>query len=232
MKLGLLLASSPERPELAAASQLATDSLCAGEEVYLYLIDDGVGTLDRPEIDHLRKKGVKLHVCAYGARKRHIPWDSEKAIFSGLAALADIICGCDRFLAFTPFGRSPETTVHRSFGSLPRTLITITQDPRESHYPAEAIRIGAGIGGWRKTEVNFLLHGPASRILAPDASQWVDGENYEHYLPIIHEWKRPFYLAPDAEKNAELRESGMDCRWCDAAALQELTQAAACRILL
>jgi len=231
MKLGLLLASSQEQPELAAVYQLAMDSLCAGEEVYLYLIDDGVVNLDRPEIDRLRKEGVKLHVCAFGARKRHIPWDPEKAIFSGLAALADIICSCDRFLAFTPFGRSPDTLAHRSSASLPRTLITITQDPRESHYPAEAIRIGAGIGSWRKTEVNFLLHGPSSRVLAPDAGQLVDGENYEHYLPIIREWKRPFHLAPDAEKIAELREAGMDYRWCDASVLQELTQAAACRIL-
>ena len=125
MKLGLLLASSPERPELTLVYRQTIRSLQAKDDVYLYLIDDGVKTLDCPEIEELRKKGVKLFACAYGAKKRGIPWDSEKAVFSGLTVLVDMIAGCDRFLAYTPLGNSPESGAPKHTHSLPRTLVTI-----------------------------------------------------------------------------------------------------------
>jgi len=34
--------------------------------------------------------------------------------------------------------------------SLPKTLVMIETDPRTSPRPAEAIRIAAGIGAWKK----------------------------------------------------------------------------------
>ena len=36
---------------------------------------------------------------------------------------------------------------------LPKTLVIIETDPRTSARPAEAIRIAAGIGVWKKTDV-------------------------------------------------------------------------------
>ena len=106
----------------------------------------------------------------------------------------------------------------------------IKEDPRESHRPAEAVRIAAGIGGWKKTDVDILLRGKASYILFPYADEFVDGENYEHYLPLIREWKRPVYLAADAEKFKELEESETIYEWCDKAREASLIQAASFQI--
>ncbi len=228
MKLGLMLASPPDRPELGQIHRLALEARRGGEDVYLYLIDDGVKTLDRPEIEELRKGGVHLFACAYGAKKRGIAWDPEKAAFSGLTVLVDVIAGCDRFLAFTPLGSSPQAHVPAPIipGGRPRTLVTITEDPRESHRPAEAIRIAAGIGGWNKTDVDLLLRGPAAQILSPYADEFVDGDNYHHYLPILRDWKRPVYLAPDAEDFAELKETEILHERCDDARVEALKKAA------
>ncbi len=226
MKLGLLLASPPELPEPAEVYRAASDAMRRKDDVYLYLVDEGVRNLDRPEIEELRKGGIKLFACAYGAKRRKIAWDSDKATFSGLTVLVDMIAGCDEFLAFTPLGVSPRGTAQKKSSSLPRTLITITEDPGESHRPAEAVRIGAGIGGWKKTEVDFLLHGPASKILSPYADEWVDGENYEHYIPLVREWKRPVLLAPDAEDFTELAESETTHQRCTEAQVKQLTDAA------
>lgn len=226
MKLGLLLASPPERPELAELHQLALKELKAGTDVYLYLVDDGVKTLDRPEIGELRKAGAKVFACAYGAKRRNIPWDSEKAVFSGLTALVDIIAACDDFKAFTPLGRSPEKRATSGAPGLPRTLVTITEDPHTSHRPAEAIRIAAGIGSWKKTDVDILLHGPATGILSPYADEWIDGENYEHYLPIIREWKRPVLITPDGLASDEVEDSETLHHRCTAAEVEALKAAA------
>ncbi len=227
MKLGLMLASPPERPEPEQVRRLALESLRRGEDVYLYLIDDGVRNLDQPGLAELRQKGVKLFACAYGAKKRGIAWDPDQAAFSGLTVLLDVITGCDRFLAFTPLGHSPEAPGAKPpSGALPRTLVTLTEDPRASPRPAEAIRIAAGIGGWNKTEVDLLLHGPAAWILSPFADEFVDGDNYHHYLPILRDWKRPLLLAPGAEDFAELADSETAFQRVDADAVAALHRAA------
>jgi sulfur relay (sulfurtransferase) complex TusBCD TusD component (DsrE family) len=223
MKLGLLLASAPDRPELGEVYRLALDAIGRGDLAFLYLVDDGVRCLDRPEVAELRERGVRLFACAYGAKKRGIAWDPSKAAFSGLTGLLDVIVGCDRFLAFTPLGRSPaEAPPSPLAGVLPRTLVTVSEDPRESHRPAEAVRIAAGIGGWNKTEVDVLLLGPASRVLSPWADECVDGENYDHYLPILREWKRPVFLAPDAERFEEMAEATLPFEALDADGVEGL----------
>ena len=226
MKLGLLLASPPELPEPAEVWRMATDALRRKDDVYLYLVDEGVRNLDRPEMEDLRKGGIKLFACAYGAKRRGIAWDAAKATFSGLTVLVDIIASCDEFMAFTPLGVSSRGRAPKKSSKLPRTLITITEDPAESHRPAEAIRIGAGIGGWKKTEVDFLLYGPASKILSPYADEWVDGENYEHYMPLVREWDRPVLLAPGAEDFTELGESETTFERCTQAQVKQLTDTA------
>ena len=218
MKLGLMLASAPDRPELGEVHRLALDAIGRGDLAFLYLVDDGVRCLDRPELDDLRAQGTRVFACAYGAKKRGIAWDPAKAAFSGLTGLLDVVVGCDRFLAFTPLGRSPAEVPPPSLaGVLPRTLVTISEDPRESHRPAEAVRIAAGIGGWNKTEGDVLLLGPASRVLSPWADEFVDGENYDHYLPILREWKRPVFLAPDAERFEEMAEATLSFEALDVA---------------
>jgi hypothetical protein len=78
--------------------------------------------------------------------------------------------------------------------SLPKTLVLIETDPRTSHRPAEGIRIAAGIGAWKKTEVTLLLRGPAGYSLQEYADELVDEDNFVRYLPLVTEAARPIYL--------------------------------------
>src|ERR1700722_2606258 len=79
--------------------------------------------------------------------------------------------------------------------SLPKTLVIIESDPRTSARPAEAIRIAAGIGVWKKTDVTFLLRGPvAGYSLQEYADELVDEDNFTRYLPLAAEAPRPVYI--------------------------------------
>ncbi|MFQ5898013.1 MAG: DsrE family protein [Candidatus Methylomirabilia bacterium] len=99
-KLGLMLSTSPDHPNLKTAMELSRAALERGGHVYLYLIDDGVYAKDRPEIREAARRGAKLFVCAYGCQKRGLPLsDPETLTYSGLVVLTDLINGCDRFLA-------------------------------------------------------------------------------------------------------------------------------------
>ncbi len=76
--------------------------------------------------------------------------------------------------------------------SLPKTLVIIETDPRTSPRPAEAIRIAAGIGAWKKTDVTLLLRGPvAGYSLQEYADELVDEDNFTRYLPLGAESPRP-----------------------------------------
>jgi sulfur relay (sulfurtransferase) complex TusBCD TusD component (DsrE family) len=100
-KLGVLLSTGPEHPNLETALGLSQAALGRGTGVYLYLIDDGVRALDDPRIRALPARGAKLFVCAYGCQKRRIPLeDAPDITYCGLVVLTDIINGTDRFVAF------------------------------------------------------------------------------------------------------------------------------------
>ena len=99
-KLGLLLSTPPEHPNLTTAVRLSREALERGADLYLYLIDEGVRAADRPEIRELASRGAKLFVCAYGCQKRNIPLaDPETFTYCGLVVLTDLINGCERFIA-------------------------------------------------------------------------------------------------------------------------------------
>lgn len=68
-----------------------------------------------------------------------------------------------------------------------RVLIWISSDPRTSHRPAEAIRIGAGVAAWKRVEVGLHLSGPAVACLAEWADEFVDEDHFDRYLPILRE---------------------------------------------
>src|SRR5213593_4534517 len=85
----------------------------------------------------------------------------------------------------------------------PAVLIIITEDPRESPRPAEAVRIAAGVGTWKQVDVTLCLCGPAVRTLAEDADDLVDGDLFASCWPIIGKLGRPVYVeagAPLVEK--------------------------------
>jgi hypothetical protein len=78
---------------------------------------------------------------------------------------------------------------------LPKTLVIIETDPRTSARPAEGIRIAAGIGAWKKTDVTLLLRGPTAAYgLQEFADELVDEDNFTRYLPIVAEAPRPIYV--------------------------------------
>ena len=98
-KLGILLSTPPEHPNLTTLFHLAQAALARRMRIYLYLVDDGILALNTPEIATLKKDGVNLFLCAYGADRRGIAV-SNKGAFSGLVVLSDLMKGCDRFVAF------------------------------------------------------------------------------------------------------------------------------------
>jgi sulfur relay (sulfurtransferase) complex TusBCD TusD component (DsrE family) len=97
-KLGLMVSTSPDHPNLDTALGLSRAALDAGGDVYLYLIDDAVAAVEHPRVQELATRGLKLFVCAYGCQKRRLPL-SDLATNCGLVVLTDIINGTDRFVA-------------------------------------------------------------------------------------------------------------------------------------
>jgi sulfur relay (sulfurtransferase) complex TusBCD TusD component (DsrE family) len=97
-KLGLMVSTAPEHPNLNTAVALTQTALDRGTDVYLYLIDDAVTAVEDPRLQSLAERGLKLFVCAYGCQKRRVPL-SDKATNCGLVVLTDLINGTDRFLA-------------------------------------------------------------------------------------------------------------------------------------
>jgi len=99
-KLGLMLSTAPEHPNLATALGLADAALARGADVYVYLIDDGVRALADRQLRALPARGAKLFACAYGCQKRRIPLeDAADVTYCGLVVLTDIINGTDRFIS-------------------------------------------------------------------------------------------------------------------------------------
>jgi predicted peroxiredoxin len=99
-RLGLLLSTGSEHPNLEAALGLSRAARARGVDVYLYLIDDGVTVLDDPRVAELADGGVKLFACAYGCQKRRRPLrDPERVTYCGLVVLTDLLNGTDRFVA-------------------------------------------------------------------------------------------------------------------------------------
>jgi predicted peroxiredoxin len=99
-RLGILLSTGPDHPNLDTAIGLGTAALSRGADLYLYLIDDGVRALQDARIRSLPDRGAKLFVCAYGCQKRRIPLEDLPAIsYCGLVVLTDLLNGTDRFIA-------------------------------------------------------------------------------------------------------------------------------------
>ena len=99
-KLGLMVSTAPDHPNLDTALGLSRAALDAGGDVYLYLIDDAVAAVEDARLQALAERGLKLFVCAYGCQKRGLPLrDPERVTYCGLVVLTDLINGTDRFVA-------------------------------------------------------------------------------------------------------------------------------------
>ena len=69
----------------------------------------------------------------------------------------------------------------------PGVLFIITSDPRKSARPAEAVRIAAGVGAWRKVAVTLYLRDAAVLALSEFPHDLADGDNFSRYLPLVGE---------------------------------------------
>lgn len=86
----------------------------------------------------------------------------------------------------------------------PGILLVIDSDPRTSPRPAEAVRMAAGIGVWKKVSVSLYLRDAAVLILGEDSDELVDGDNFKRYLPLVVGLGRPIYVQKGAPGLAQL----------------------------
>ena len=98
-KLGILLACPPAHPKFKHAVGLARAALHRRVQVYLYCIDEGVTAIAGEELQRLKRDGLVLYGCAFSARCRNLPID-DRAAYSGLTVVSDLMAATDRFLAF------------------------------------------------------------------------------------------------------------------------------------
>jgi sulfur relay (sulfurtransferase) DsrF/TusC family protein len=104
----------------------------------------------------------------------------------------------------------------------PSVLFVIASDPRTSPRPAEAIRIAAGVGTWKKTDITVYLRGAAVLALGEFTDDLVDEDNFNRYLPIVGEWDRPIYVERQAALLADLGEARLPFEEIDDARLAAL----------
>lgn len=69
----------------------------------------------------------------------------------------------------------------------PRLLIVVISDPRTSPKPAEAVRIAAGVGAWKKVRVTVYLRDAAVLALSEFPDDLMNEENFTRYLPMVPE---------------------------------------------
>jgi sulfur relay (sulfurtransferase) DsrF/TusC family protein len=104
----------------------------------------------------------------------------------------------------------------------PAALFIITGDPRTSAKPAEAIRIAAGVGTWKKANIRVYLRGPAVLALSEFVDEFVDEDNFSRYFPIIGEFGRAIYVQRGAKMLDDIGESPLEFEEIDDAQLARL----------
>lgn len=88
----------------------------------------------------------------------------------------------------------------------PNVLFIVSGDPRTSPRPAEAIRIAAGVGAWKKANIKVYLRDAAVLALSEFADEFVDEDNYTRYLPIVKDFGQPIFVQQNAPELQELGE--------------------------
>ena len=104
----------------------------------------------------------------------------------------------------------------------PSLLVLVTSDPRTSARPAEAVRLAAGVGTWKKADVTLYLRGPAVRALGVWVDDLVDEDNFTRYLPIVGESGRPVLVQRGTPDLADLGEAPLAFEAIDDAQLAVL----------
>jgi hypothetical protein len=112
---------------------------------------------------------------------------------------------------------------------MPRTaLFVVNSDPRTSPRPAEAIRIAAGIGAWKRVDITLVLCESAVLALREFPDELVDEDNFSRYLPMLREWGRPVYVETGAPLLEDLGEPPVPFERIGVAQLAALAAASDC----
>lgn len=104
----------------------------------------------------------------------------------------------------------------------PSALFIITGDPRKDGRTAEAIRIAAGVGTWKKVDVTVYLRDAAVLALSEYPDELVDEDNFTRYFPIVGEFGRPVYVQRGAALLGDLGEATLPYEEIDDQQLAEL----------
>jgi hypothetical protein len=91
----------------------------------------------------------------------------------------------------------------------PRVLFIITGDPRTSPRPAEAVRIAAGVGVWKKIEAALYLRENAILSLGEQSEGLMDQDNFTRYWPVLAESGQPVYVQKNAASLKELEATAV-----------------------
>ncbi len=87
-----------------------------------------------------------------------------------------------------------------------KIIFLIRSSPCESHRPAEAIRIAAGLGTGNNS-IKVILFGESVRILSSDDYDLEDIDIIEKFLPIIVDWEIPLYVDKGSLTGTDLKKS-------------------------
>lgn len=110
MKVGILLTTSPENPDGHLVASLARRLREAGDEVVLFLMEDGLYHVLQPgegasppsPLAELLREGIEVSLCSVNASMRGLSQDQmlPGVQFRSQYDLARLVGACDRFLAF------------------------------------------------------------------------------------------------------------------------------------
>ena len=104
----------------------------------------------------------------------------------------------------------------------PSLLFIVSSDPRLSPRPAEAIRIAAGVGTWKKADVRIYLRRAAVLALTEYPDELIDEDNFTRYLPITRDFGHPIYVEAGSKFIAELGEAVLPFEEIGHAALADI----------
>ena len=91
----------------------------------------------------------------------------------------------------------------------PKVLFILTDDPRTSTRPAEAIRIAAGVQMWQMVEVNLYLRNTAVLALSEHTEELREGDSYGRYLANIADAGGQIYAQLGAPQRHESVSSAL-----------------------
>lgn len=99
MTLAFLLSTGTAAADARTVIALARAALARGDDVRVFLMDDGVLAVRAPEFEELFRRGAEISLCAHSAGPRSIP-RPDWVVFGDQSDNAANFAECDRYLAF------------------------------------------------------------------------------------------------------------------------------------